>query len=96
MLNHEGQRIRVTVRTLRALDVRGYLQRNRSTGLLQLTPQYYPVFCEVERFTEHFHELGADCSGANQVVCNCEQCKADHNAEAGEKAAMEVMERRKG
>lgn len=97
MLNHEGQVIRVTARTLDALDIRGYLTRDYHTGLKQLTPKNFTVFQEVERGSDQFYELGEDCSGPNQVVCNCERCRALRlwpDAEAGEKAAMHVMSRR--
>ena len=48
MLNHQGRVIRVTRRTIRALDMRNYLRRDRRSGLLQLRPESYPVFRELE------------------------------------------------
>jgi hypothetical protein len=36
MLNHLGRVIRVTRRTIRALDMRRYLRRDRRSGFLQL------------------------------------------------------------
>lgn len=76
ILNHLRQRICVTRRTLRALDKRGYLCRDRETGLLWIDSTAYLIFTEAERATPFFLELGSDCSGPNQVVCHCEQCKA--------------------
>lgn len=75
ILNHVGRRIRVTERTLDALDVRGYLHRNKESGIKQISAKNFLVFLEVERETHHFYELGDDCSGPNQVVCHCEKCK---------------------
>ena len=77
MLNHLGRVIRVTRRTIRALDMRNYLRRDRRSGLLQLRPESYPVFRELERSDRHgglFRELGADCSGPNVPMCRCRQC----------------------
>ncbi len=75
MMNHLGRRIRVTERTIEALEIRGYLHRNRETGLKQISPQNYLVFVEAERATDWWHELGEDCSGPNVVVCRCPECQ---------------------
>jgi len=75
MLNHLGKPIRVTERTLDGLDLRGYLQRDKQTGLKQITPIGYRVFVEAERATDWWYELGQDLSGANQVVCRCAKCE---------------------
>jgi hypothetical protein len=77
MLNHLGRVIRETRRTLRSLDMRHYLRRDRSSGLLQLRPDLYPVFRELECGDRHagiLRELGEDCSGPNVPVCHCRQC----------------------
>ena len=77
MLNHLGKAIRVTHRTIRALDMRNYLRRDRQSGLLQLRPEFYPLFKELERGDRHggiLRELGADCSGPNVPICRCRQC----------------------
>jgi hypothetical protein len=66
MLNHLGNVICVTRSTMRALSMRNYLRRDRKTGLLQLRPEFYPIFKELERSNRHgglFRELGTDCSG---------------------------------
>jgi hypothetical protein len=76
MLNYLGKTIYVTQRTLRALDMRGYLRRHHASGMLWMDSMSYLVFAEAERATPHFYELGEDCSGPNQVVCKCEQCKS--------------------
>jgi hypothetical protein len=49
MLNHLGKVIRVTRKTIRSLDKRNYLRRDRRSGLLQLRPEFYPLFRELER-----------------------------------------------
>jgi hypothetical protein len=49
MLNHLGRVICVTRRTIRALEMRNYLRRDRRSGLLQLRPEFYPLFRELER-----------------------------------------------
>jgi hypothetical protein len=77
MLNHLGMVIRVTRRTIRALDMRNYLRRDHRSGLLQLRPEFYQVFKELERTNRDgrmFNELGADCSGPNVAMCRCRQC----------------------
>jgi hypothetical protein len=77
MLNHVGKVIRVTRRTIRALDMRNYLQRDRRSGLLQLRPEFHPLFRELERGDSQggiLRELGDDCSGPNVPICHCRQC----------------------
>ena len=77
MLNHLGRVIRVTRRTIRTLDIRNYLRRDHRSGLLQLRPEVYPVFRELERGDRHagiLRELGEDCSGPTVPVCRCRQC----------------------
>lgn len=77
MLNHLGRVIRVTRRTLRTLDIRNYLRRDRSSGLFQLRPEFYPLFKELERGDCRggiLRELGDDCSGPNVPICHCRQC----------------------
>jgi len=78
LLNHLGKTIRVTQRTLRDLDMRNYLRRDRATGLKQIRPDRYPMFLALEcgdhraRFAS---ELGEDCSGPNVVRCHCRDCQ---------------------
>ena len=77
MLNHLGRVIRVTRRPIRTLDIRNYLQRDRSSGLLQLRPEFYPPFKELERSDRRGgipRELGDDCSGPNVPISSCRQC----------------------
>ena len=76
MINHLGRRICVTEHTLDALDVRGYLIRDKESGLKRLSLKNYLIFIEAERATAWWHELGNDCSGPNVVVCKCSQCLA--------------------
>ena len=65
MLNHLGQRIIVTQKTIRNLDVWGYLGRDKETGLLYLDPQYVPLLLEGEWGSKLMRELGPDFSGPN-------------------------------
>jgi hypothetical protein len=77
MLNHLGRVIRVTRRTIRALDMRHYLRRDHRSGLLQLRPEFYPMFKELERDDRRggiLRELGEDCLGPNVPICHCRQC----------------------
>jgi len=79
MLNHLGRVIRVTRRTIRALDMRHYLRRDHRSGLLQLRPEFYPLFKELERGDRRggvLRELGDDCSGPNIPICHCRQCSS--------------------
>jgi hypothetical protein len=48
-LNHLGNVIRVTKSAMRALSMRNYLRRDRRSGLLQLRPEFHPLFKELER-----------------------------------------------
>ena len=82
LLNPENQVIRVSQHTLRALDIRGYLKRDKSTGLLHLDRTNHLIFTEAERATDWWYELGEDCSGPNQVVCHCQECKEGRASEA--------------
>lgn len=75
MMNHLEQRITVSARTLEALNMRGYLKRDHESGLLSMSVRNYLVFSQAELATQHYYELGPDCSGPNQVVCLCEKCK---------------------
>jgi len=75
MMNHLGQRIIVSAKTLEALNMRGYLKRDHESGLLRLCMRSWYVFVEAERATSHYYELGSDCSGPNSVKCNCQKCK---------------------
>ncbi len=77
MLNHLGERICVTEQTLRSLDQRHYLARDRATGLFQLTERSYRVYLDLEcgahraRFAR---ELGTKATGPSVAVCRCEKC----------------------
>lgn len=75
MINHLKQRIIVSERTLEALNMRGYLKRDHESGLLSLSVTNFLVFGEAEQATRHYYELGPDCSGPNQVICECNKCK---------------------
>jgi hypothetical protein len=75
MLNHLGRRITVTQKTIRTLDIRGYLGRDKETGLLYLNPKYVPLLLEGEWGSMLMRELGADISGPNIAVCHCRHCQ---------------------
>ena len=75
ILNPYGQRIRVSARTLDALDCRGYLHRDKATGLKHIDRKSFLVFIEAERGTNWWYELGDDGSGPNVVKCSCRQCQ---------------------
>ena len=78
ILNHRGERIRVTRETIKELDKRNYLRRDRPTGLLQIKPWLYRALLILEngdRPTKFMRELGPDLSGPNVPKCNCRQCK---------------------
>lgn len=97
MINHLHQRICVSERTLEALNMRGYLQRDRETGLLALGLRAFLVFSEAEQGTAHYYELGPDCSGPNQVVCRCERCKrlmGHRDPDLGAKIVADVRSKR--
>lgn len=93
MLNPENKVIRVTERTIRALDIRGYLKRDKSTGLLHLDKTSHSVFQEAERATAWWYEIGEDCSGPNQVVCHCQRCKERTAGEADDAHISDIRTR---
>lgn len=75
MINHLGKRIFVTQMTIRTLDMRGYLGRDRETGLLYLDPKYVPLLQDLEWESQLMRELGPDFSGPNIANCSCPQCQ---------------------
>lgn len=80
ILNHRGEIIRVTRKALRGLDMRNYLKRNRETGMLQIKPEYYLVYLELEcgdRPSFIYKELGRDMRGASTVACKCRDCQRE-------------------
>jgi hypothetical protein len=91
MLNHLRERIRVTESTIQTLNMCGYLRRDRETGLLWLDFTSYLVFSETEYGSEMHRELGPDCSGPNQVVCQCQKCKESLASESDDAHISGVM-----
>jgi len=75
MLNHLGARIFVTERTIQELQMRGYLGRDRSTGLKYFDPKGYELFLDGERGTPWWYELGPDMNGPSVAVCKCKACQ---------------------
>lgn len=78
LLNPFGERICVSKITLRTLDMRGYLQRDRETGLKQIKPSLIYFFLHLERTTYHrelYASLGPNFSGPNVVLCSCRECQ---------------------
>lgn len=82
IINPFGQVVCVSRGTLKALDMRGYLHRDSITGLKGMDPKQYLIFVDAERGTDHFYELGEDCSGPNQVICRCDECTGKRGTEA--------------
>jgi hypothetical protein len=77
ILNPFGVSILVSKITLRRLDMRGYLQRDRATGLKQIKPSAVGAFLHLERTTYHrelYSVLGPDFSGPTVVLCSCREC----------------------
>lgn len=74
IINPFGQVVSISQRSMRALDIRGYLHRDALSGLKSIDVTHYLVFLEMERGTDLFRELGEDCSGPNSVICYCEDC----------------------
>jgi len=75
ILNHLGAHNHVTQHTVKALDMRHYLRRDRPTGLLALKPHLIDVLSEMEYGTPLMRELGPDCSGPNVPMCRCAECR---------------------
>ena len=71
MLNPDGARIFVTARTMRRLDMRHFLFRDRGTGLLAFKPRLTDLYRQM--CTDH--ELGPDFSGPAVCVCRCRDCQ---------------------
>jgi hypothetical protein len=78
LLNPFGERICVSKVTFRILDMRGYLQRDRETGLKQFKPSLVEVFLQLERTTYHrdlYAAIGPDFSGPATISCACRECQ---------------------
>jgi hypothetical protein len=73
--NHAGESIRITREAVKALDMRGYLHRNRITGKKQIKPELIDVLAEMEYGTPLMNELGYDFSGPMVCICKCEKCR---------------------
>lgn len=77
ILNPFGNIIKVSSITIGTLDRRGYLARDRRTGLKQIKGQFAALLLLLERTTLHrelYAALGPDFTGPNTVVCPCEIC----------------------
>lgn len=79
LLNHRGEHIFVTRGTIKALDMRGYLGRDRATGLKYFDPKGYELFRDGEVGTPWWYELGPDLSGPMVPVCKCRNCQRKHD-----------------
>lgn len=78
ILNPFGRRIWVSKIILRVLDMRGYLRRDKATGLKEFKPDLVKLFLQLERTTYHrelYTALGPDFSGPGVVMCNCLECQ---------------------
>ena len=80
MLNHLGKVIRVTRRTIRALDpCATTCDAIAGAVCSSCVLSSIPLFKELERGDRHggiLRELGDDCSGPNVPICHCRQCSS--------------------
>jgi hypothetical protein len=75
IINPFGRVIILEQKAVRTLDIKGYLHRDKITGLKGMDPTQSSVFIEAERGTNLFYYIGEDFSGPNSVVCDCDTCK---------------------
>ena len=109
ILNPFGARIRITQRTIRALDMRHYLQRDHDSGLLQIKPGLAKAFLEIESEgmqTRLYDEIGKDFAGPNVCICGCRVCSSkisdldytrlssEHQRQQADSAVAEVRAKR--
>jgi hypothetical protein len=74
VINPFGSVILISKHTLEALEDRGYLHRDKVSGLMGFDPSQKDIFLQAERFTDHHKEIGEDFSGPNCVLCYCGNC----------------------
>ena len=75
ILNHLDHVIYVTQRSIRIMDMHGYIRRDRPSGLLQIKPELMDVMAEMEYGKPLMRELGPDCSGPMVAMCKCRECR---------------------
>jgi hypothetical protein len=94
IINPYGEVIRISQRTFDVLDMKGYLHKEKRTGLKGMDPKHAAVFLEAERQTKWMKEIGNDFQGPNVVVCGCVKClgRAKAVVEAECEKALEVAE----
>jgi hypothetical protein len=74
IINPYGEVIRVSQRTFDVLDMKGYLHRERTSGIKGMDPKHAAHFLKMENQTEWMREIGSDFQGPNVVICGCDQC----------------------
>jgi hypothetical protein len=74
IINPLGQIISVSKPTFDELQDRGYLHRDKASGLWGMDPKQSAAFLESEKGSPYMREIGSDFSGPNVVVCNCGEC----------------------
>jgi hypothetical protein len=75
ILNHKRDVIRITAKSIDAMDIRGYLKRDHQTGLKQIKPDLMDMMSEMEYGSPLMRELGPDCSGPMVAMCRCRDCR---------------------
>ena len=75
IINPFGEIIKVTWSTFAALDRRGYLHRDRESGLKGMDPMHAVTFIEAEFGTPWLYEIGREFKGAENLICRCIDCQ---------------------
>jgi len=75
ILNHNSERIHVTQRAIKEMDMRNFLRRDRESGLRQIKPEFVDIMAEMEYGTRLMRELGSDFSGPAVPICTCPDCR---------------------
>jgi len=77
ILTPDGSEIRIPNHAFLKIRRLGALGKNRENGLPQITDQIYlflnPEFDSLSNGLRQL--LGSDCSGPQEVLCNCKECR---------------------
>jgi len=74
MLNHRGQEITVTAKTLRKMIFSGYVSKQKHS-----LPKLKAHLVEILLSESYIRELGPDISGLTLVDCGCDRCQPDES-----------------
>jgi hypothetical protein len=86
IINPYGEVIRISQRTFDVLHMKGYLHKDRRTGMKGMDPKHADMFIATEKGRPWERELGSDFQGPNVVVCGCGRCRKEMGIAASDPA----------